>query len=370
MLLTAVTLVVVLSLLVFVHELGHFLAARRAGIRVDEFGFGFPPRAWGVRRGHTLYSVNWIPLGGFVKIKGETGERAHDDDSFAAKSIPVRAAVLGAGVVMNVALCWALLTVCYAVGMPQVAEDLSDAARVREAKVQVAYVLPGSPAEKAGIVAGDTVASFNGLPVLDAEGVRAETARREGQEVAFGLLRGDGGAEITKKVVPEFLKESGRAAVGVQLVTTGLVSYPLWIAPVEAAHATWNLGADIFASFGSLVRDLFARREVSQDLSGPVGIAFITADVAQRGFVHLLQFAAILSLNLGVINVLPIPALDGGRLAFLLYEAVRGKSAGRKVELTAHGLGYALLMILVVVITFHDVIRYGDRITAAFSSLF
>jgi len=175
---------------------------------------------------------------------------------------------------------------------------------------------------------------------------------------------------VSARVTPEVIKETGKPGIGVALVKTGLVSYPAHIAPVEGAYATWALGTEILSAFGGLIRDLFVDRTVSVEFSGPVGIAFITADVAALGFRYLLQFTAILSLNLAIINVLPFPALDGGRLAFLMVEAVRRKPLGRNIETISHNIGFALLMSLVVVITFRDVVRFGDRILQAFGSLF
>lgn len=360
--LTALTLIIVIAILVFVHEAGHFFAAIWHGIRVDEFGFGFPPRALGVKRGHTVYSLNWIPLGGFVKIKGESGEDRDDPDSFGSKPLWQRAHVLVAGVFMNVTLAWLLFAVGYMIGLPQLAEDLSPAARVADAKVAVMSVLPGSPAARAGLQAGDVVVSVNGMPVTDTPAVRERTG--EAVEVKIGFRRDGQVNEVV--ATPETLKETGKIGIGVALARTGMVSYVWYWAPVEAARAVWNLGLGILDAFWSLVRDLFTERRVTQDFSGPVGIAFITADVAKQGFRHLLQFTALLSLNLAIINILPFPALDGGRLAFLLVEAARGRAVGRRVEAMAHNIGFALLMILVLVVTYRDLVRYGARILAAF----
>jgi regulator of sigma E protease len=360
------TLVIVVSLLVFVHEFGHFITAKRAGVRVDEFGFGFPPRAFGVKRGGTIYSINWIPLGGFVKIKGESGEDRADADSFGSKPLWRRALVLLAGVLMNVVLGWFLLTVGYVVGLPQVAEDLSPYARVEQPKIQVVTVLPGSPADRAAMESGDEIVAVGGAAVDTADAVRERTTAAAGEPVALTVRRD--GAEISVEVVPETLQVTGRVGIGVALARTGLVSYPWYVAPLEGAHATWVLTGDIVSAFASLVRDLFTERRVTQEFSGPVGIAFITADVAQLGFRHLLQFTALLSLNLAVINVLPLPALDGGRVLFLAIEAVRGRAVGRRIETAAHNLGFALLMLLVLFVTYKDLVKYGARILGAFSS--
>jgi len=368
MIYTALILIIVLSLLVFVHELGHFLTAKRAGIRVDEFGFGFPPRAYSVKRGGTVYSINWIPLGGFVKIKGESGEHASDKDSFASKPLHVRALVLSAGVIMNIVLCWVLLSVGYLIGLPQIVDEgLSPYARITDSKIQVSTVLEGSPAERAGIKSGDTILKVSGVPVTDAQQVRDAALISPG-DVFMSVARD--GKNIDFAITPERLAIIGKPGIGVALAKTGLVSYPAHIAPLEGAHATWVLTSDILSAFGGLIRDLFVDRKVSVELSGPVGIAFITADVAKLGFRYILQFTALLSINLAIINIFPIPALDGGRLAFLLVEAVRRKPLGRNIETITHNVGFALLMTLVVVITFRDVVKFGDRILQGLGSLF
>lgn len=358
----------VLSLLVFVHEFGHFITAKKAGIRVDEFGFGFPPRAFGIKRGGTVYSINWIPLGGFVKIKGEAGESSRDKDSFANKSAWTRGLVLTAGVIMNVLLAWTLLSVGYLIGMPQVIEDLSPYAKVSDPKVQIVSVLKGSPAEKAGLEEGDAVTAIGGMPVSSTDDIRTFTSAREGQTVTVTVRRKD--QLIEKDVVPAMIKETGKPGMGVALVKTGFVSYPFWLAPVQGAVATWAFMKEILSAFFGLIKDLFVQQKVTVEFSGPVGIAILTSEVAKLGIRYLLQFTALLSLNLAVINILPFPALDGGRVLFLVIEKIRGRAVSRRIEVTAHNIGFALLMMLVLFVTFHDVAKFGDRIWAGLSGFF
>lgn len=365
---TIIIFVAVLSLLVFVHELGHFLTAKRAGIRVDEFGFGFPPRMIGVRKGNTIYSINWIPLGGFVKIKGETGESSRDKDSFANKPAHVRALVLCAGVIMNVLLAWVLLSAGYLIGMPQVVEDLSPHARVADQKVQVVQVLKDSPADKAGFEIGDAVVALGGQPVASPEDIRAYAESREGQTVRVTLRRKT--ELVEKDLMPAVIKETGKPGLGVALVNTGMVSYPFWLAPVQGAIATWTFTVEILGAFGGLIRDLFVQQKVTVEFSGPVGIAVLTSEVAKLGVRYLMQFTALLSLNLAIINILPFPALDGGRVLFLIIEKLRGHAVSRKIEVAAHNLGFMLLMLLVLVVTYRDVVKFGGRFTAGLSRFF
>ncbi len=368
MLSTIIIFTAVLSLLVFVHEFGHFATAKKAGVKVEEFGFGFPPRLAGFRHGGTIYTINWIPLGGFVKIKGESGEHKSDKDSFGGKSALVRGLILGAGVIMNFVLAWSLLTVGYIIGLPQVAEDLPASAIVRETKIQVVTVLKGSPADRAGLQTSDAIVSLDGAaPAEIADVQKYSTARRD----VPVMIEVDRGAKRLKlAITPETLAETGKVGFGIALVKTGLVSYPWYLAPVQGLSATLSFAREILDSFGKLLGDFFSRKAVSVDVSGPVGIAVVTGQVADLGFRYLLQFTALLSINLAIVNVLPIPALDGGRLMFLVIEKIRGRAVGRRIELTAHNIGFALLMILVAAATYKDLVRFGDRILGAFGKIF
>jgi len=365
---TIVIFLVVLSVLVLVHEAGHFFAARFFGVHVDEFGLGFPPRAWGVKKGKTLYSLNWIPLGGFVKLKGESGDHAHDKDSFAGKPVWQRSIIIAGGVIMNVVLAWFLFTVGYALGMPQVAEDLPSHAKVRDAKVQVMSVLEGSAAAEAGVLPGDVVTLIDGALVDDADDVRSVTSVRGGSEVKVTFVRGTETVERT--LVPRLIESSGQSGIGVALALTGVVSYPIYTAPLQGLSATWFYTSEIFGALWGVVRNLFTvAQEPAVEFSGPVGIAVLTSEVAALGFVYLLQFMAILSLNLAVVNVLPIPALDGGRLAFLIVEKIRGKAAGMRFEAAVHGIGYILLLTLVALVTYRDLTKFGGRIMDGIKTL-
>jgi regulator of sigma E protease len=368
MLSTLIIFTLVLSLLVLAHEFGHFLTARRSGVAVEEFGFGFPPRLFGIKKGKTIYSINWIPLGGFVKIKGESGDFKGDKDSFGSKSPWQRALILTAGVIMNFALAWALLSIGYLHGLPQIIEDLSPYASVREEKIQIVSVIKDSPADKAGLRTGDAVLTVDGKALASVEDFREYTLLKEGQPVVVEVRRP--GETSAVDVTPETLPQTGRPGIGVALVRTGLVSYPWFIAPLQAIGTTYDFTREIILAFYGLLRDLVVSREVTVEFSGPVGIAVLTGEVAKLGIAYLIQFTALLSINLGVINILPFPALDGGRLAFLIAETVRGRAVSRRLEAVTHNIGFALLMALVLVITYRDVVRFGDRILKAIGRLF
>lgn len=368
--LTVILFIVVLSLLVFVHEFGHFIAARRMGMKVEEFGFGFPPRLWGVKRGGTIYSINWIPLGGFVKIKGESGEDQHDPESFAGKPAWRRLLVLVAGVAMNWLLAWVLLSFTFMAGSPSVIDGgLPASATVRDEAVRVMTVLPESPAARAGITSGDTLVSVNGEMFQDAETARQFITERSGEGVTLVLKR-ENGETYEARLVAEELPEVQTKAVGIRLVTTALVSYPPHLAVVQGGAATIFTTRDILFAFGGLLRDLVTTGRVTGDLAGPVGIAVMTSEAASLGLVYLLQFAALLSINLAIINILPFPALDGGRVLFVLIEKLRRQAVDVHLETLAHNIGFMLLMVLILIVTYRDVVRFGGQIIGAIKSRF
>lgn len=353
---TLIVFLLIFGLLVFAHELGHFVMAKRAGVKVEEFGFGFPPRIVGWRRGETTYSLNWIPLGGFVKIKGESGEERSDPRSFAAKSVVARALVLLAGVVMNFVLGAALLTVGFMVGLPKVAEDLPSAARVRDAELLVFQVLAGSPAERAGLKAGDAILRVADVAVATLPEFRS-AIQTAGPRAEVSYRRGD--TTDTVAVFPEILPQTGEPGIGVGVGATGIVSYPWYLAPFYGTLEAARYTREVVLALGELLGGLLFTGRVTVPLSGPVGIAVATGEAARLGFVYLLQFTALLSINLGVINVLPIPALDGGRLLFLGIEGIRKRPVSPRIEGLFIRIGFLLLMLLVLFVTYKDLLRYG-----------
>jgi regulator of sigma E protease len=353
--LTVLLFLVVLSLLVFVHEAGHFFAARRLGIAVEEFGFGFPPRAYGIKRGKTIYSVNWIPLGGFVRLKGETGGEK-TPESFATQALWKRLVVLLAGVAMNVVLAAVLLSVGYAIGVPQeINGPLPTGAVVREHVVRIQAVLPETPAAKAGFVPGDILRAIDGVSIASMDTFRAEIGQRVGRATTVQVERDN--ETQTLMVTPAVLPETQVPGIGVGIIETGIVSYPWYSAPLAGVRTTVSYLGAMFASFGELLATLVRTGKPSADVAGPVGIAVLTGAVAKMGILYMIQFVALLSLNLAVVNVLPIPALDGGRVLFLFIERLRGRAVASHIEDRIHQLGFVLLLLLVAIVTFHDIGR-------------
>jgi len=384
MLITIIIFIAVLSVLVSAHEWGHFFTARRFGVKAEEFGFGFPPRAIGLYKNRfnrwrlvkgtrdwdnldsevdetlrpaakaTIYSLNWLPIGGFVKIKGENGDDRQAPDSFAAKKIWQRIIILVAGVVMNFVLAWILFSVAYLIGSPQTTSDLGKNARVLEQQVIIAAVLPDSVAEKAGLQSGDIVLKINEQIIKTESDLQSLIGAAAGQETNLIIERS--GEQLPVVVVPS-AKDKERATIGINIFSSGLVSYPFWSALREGALTIVWVVQEIFRALGTLIASVFKGIPVGDQFAGPIGIANLTGQAADLGLSYLLQFMALLSVNLAVINILPFPALDGGRIIFLLFEKIYGRPIKKEVENMVHNIGFLLLMLLVVFITYSDILK-------------
>ncbi len=365
MLTTIIVFIAILALLILAHELGHFLTARKLGVKVEEFGFGFPPRIVSLERNGTRYSLNWLPLGGFVKLKGEDSQSRQELNSFAAQKPWKRSVILVAGVLMNVVLCVALLSLGFMFGLPTIV-DQGNRAQSRDVKVQIFSVLPDSPADQAGIKLGDTILSLDGNEFTSLEQVQNYIARHENIPMQVKVQQGS--ESITKQITPQILSESGgKAAMGVALIQTGIISYPWYQSIWMGVKTTGYLIYDTVTGFIMIIKNLVSERQVGVEVAGPVGIAVLTGQVVSLGWIYVLQFAALLSVNLAIINILPIPALDGGRLLFVIIEKIRRKPNNEKVEATVHQMGFMFLMLLVAIITYKDLMRFGDKILSAIS---
>ena len=345
---TAIIFLIVLSVIVFVHELGHFVMAKRAGMKVEEFGFGFPPRLWGhkPKNSETTYTINAIPFGGFVKIQGEDGDDRTNQRSFAKKGFWARASVILAGVVMNVILAAALLAISNGIGS-RIAVDRATIAKATDIKIQITQIAKNSPAEKAGLQVFDEIKGFESV-----EEVQSYIARHKGQEMTLALARGP--VQVTPRLNPP----TGEGALGIALAKTGYVSYPwyeaIWRGIKEALAGLWFIAT----GFTMIIKNLFTTGKAGVELAGPIGIAVVTGQQARLGFTYLLQFVAFISLNLAVINVVPFPALDGGRLLFLVIEKIKGSPLPRRVENGFNTVGFVLLLLLMFFITAKDVLKF------------
>lgn len=357
MLVTVVFFILLLSLLVLAHEWGHFAVARRLRIRVEEFAFGFPPRLWSRVHRRTRFSWNLVPLGGYVRIFGEGGEAQHDPTSFSSRSFGERLAVVVAGVVMNVVLAWLLFSLGHGLGLPTVVGEGDKAAGSR---VTIVAVGGGTPAEHAGLEFGDAITEFRiqnvGFKISGVDEVQQLVEAHRGEEITIVVERS--GRTLAVQATPRVSPPAGEGALGIAMAQVALVRSPWWRAPWDGLKTTASAALAILQAFGGVLADLFSRGRVSADVAGPVGMFFFADQTRRLGLAYLLEFAGVVSVNLALINILPLPALDGGRVLFLFIEKLRGGvRVNERWEQAIHTIGLVLLLILMAAITYRDVVR-------------
>ena len=340
MLLTILAFIAVLSLLVFVHELGHFLAAKSSGVRVEEFGFGLPPRILGKKIGETVYSINLLPIGGFLRLTGEDGEYASlgDERSFAVKPPARRALILTSGVIGNFLLGWFLFTILFWVGLPKFSD-----------KVVVVSVENPSPAYEAGVREGDFIRMLDEMPISYFWEVSDYVSEHTDP---ITVVLEDGGGLRSLIVRPD-------PYLGVYVSNFVWKKSAVWYrAPWDAlVEAAGELGA-VWQGIGSLFSNLISTRQVPDEVAGPVGMAQVVGFHAELGPRYLMQIAGVISLNLALVNALPFPALDGGRLMFVIWEVLTKRKVNSAIEARLHQAGMAFLLLLILLITFHDISRF------------
>jgi regulator of sigma E protease len=372
---------VILLVLVVSHEFGHFIVAKLNKIRVDEFSFGFPPKLFGKKIGETTYNFNLLPLGGYVKIYGENVEEADfvevgflDKEntpekvemaqrSMANKPKYIQAMVLLAGVAMNFLVAWILLSVGFISGLPTSVGAVPKGAIVENQALTITSVLVGSPSEKGGIKVGDKILSLETKTDstkllssnLNAESVQSFVKSHNGEEVNVSLIRGKEPMQLV--VIPELSKTSDNAMIGISMDTIGTLKLQVHRAVWEGLKLSGNVFIDTLKGFYNLIHSAVLGKADMSTLTGPVGIVGVVGDAAKFGFIYLLSFTALISINLAVINLIPFPALDGGRLLFLLIEKIKGSRIKPKVANTVNVIGFGLLMLLMAIITFHDIAK-------------
>lgn len=342
MFLTAITFLVILTILVLIHELGHFAVARWIGVHVEEFGLGLPPRIWGKIFGKTFYSLNWLPIGGFVRLAGEdeTPNAKGSKKMFWARSKKERLAILSAGVFMNFFLAVGITVFLLVSGVHE-----------PSGRVHVERIVAGAPAAVAGLQVGDILLSFS-TPKELIDFVNAA----KGQEVTITLLRGDD-TQMTITAVPRVDVPKGEGPLGVAISDLELHKYTWFEAPGKAFTINLTRAGDMLTSLGSTLWRLVTLRPPQADIAGPIGIAQVTGEAVKFGWMAVLEFASILSLNLAVLNILPIPALDGGRVAFVVFEKLFRRRVNPVFERNAHQIGMIILFALIILVSINDILR-------------
>lgn len=355
---------VCLAILVLSHEFGHFIVAKLVGIKVEEFGFGFPPRAWSRKYGETEYSINWIPFGGFVRMLGESPTETVSDSesarSFSGKSKLRRAAVIVAGVLFNLLLAWFLIALGLMSGLPTSTSSLPIGAEVRDVRLVVLDTFANSPATKGGLKAGDAITSMRVLGgenfvAPKPEKLQELVAASLGQSIEFSILRGEESMIIS--VVPEGAGKGGKPAIGISMDEVGMARLGFWGATVEGFRITYSIFENTVVGLSRFVAGIFVGQVSGVEVTGPIGIAGLVGTAYSFGWVYLGSLLALISVNLAVINMLPIPALDGGHILFLCVEALRGKPVSPETSEKINRWFFFALLLLMLLITVADIFK-------------
>lgn len=330
-----------ISFLILIHEFGHFVAAKFFGLLVEEFGFGFPPRLFSKKIGETVYSINLLPFGGFVKIYGESSEKLNatsdmEKRAFYAQKAWKKSVIILAGVVMNFLIGWLIVSAVFAVGVPKT--------------IIVTGVMSGTPAETAGLEVGDAITGFG-----VAEEFTSFVQENRGREITLNFLRQ--GGERSVKITPRLNIPEGQGALGIGFTEAGVDRQPISQSLISGLQTSFQIVAAIFTSLFSIILTLFTQGQLAGEFVGPIGIFGVASQAGALGLVYLLQLIGLISLNLFALNVFPFPALDGGRLLFIIIEKIKGSPLSAKAEQTANAAGFIFLLFLMIAITVRDVTR-------------
>lgn len=336
--------IIFLSILIVAHELGHFLAARKFGLLVEEFGFGLPSKKlWSKKIGETLYSVNLLPFGGFVKIFGEDGQDFNEISeeqrkrSFVNLKIWQRAIIISSGVIFNFILGWIVISSIFFVGVPKA--------------ILITDVIKNSPAEEIGLKINDKIIGFENSK----DAIKFINENR-GKEIAIKIEREEKIFDF--KAIPRINPPQGEGSLGIGLADVGFDKKNLLQSLWEGFKTSFELSLMVFKAIFKLIGQTFIGKASFDSIAGPVGIVKITSQAGELGFIYLLQLLALISVNLAAINIFPFPALDGGRLIFLIIEKIKGSPIKPKAEKIINSLGLAFLMILMIVITIKDIAKF------------
>jgi regulator of sigma E protease len=369
--------IVILLVLVLVHEFGHFFTAKKFGIRVDEFGFGFPPKLFSFKKGETEYSINALPFGGFVKIFGENFDEAdmlevgflEKDEvskkdysrSFVKKPKYQQALVLFAGIFANFLLAWLLFSICFMSGLPTSVSNQPKGYAIQDVNLVIVSVLSKSPADNAGIKSGDKIISVksgkDSLSVVDPDTLKSFILSHSNKEIEFEYLRGKDKDLLSAKLTPVSSTVGDKPTIGIAMDQIGIVKLPILRAFWEGLKLDWNVTKGTVVGLYTLIVTGIQGNGSFSSITGPVGMVGIVGDAYKFGFVYLLSFTALISVNLAIINLIPFPALDGGRLLFLLIEKIKGSRMNIKIANAANMIGFAILIILMLLVTYHDVVK-------------
>ena len=365
--------------MVLVHEAGHFFTAKSFGIRVDEFGFGFPPKLFGFKKGETEYSINALPFGGFVKIFGESMDEADfvEVEFLDKKETPEKvelakrclinkpkyqqALVMFAGIFSNFLLAWLLFSFGFMSGLPTSVGSEPNGYELKDKHLVVISVLAKSPAETAGLKSGDKIISLlsdkDSVSKITPDNLKTFIISHPEKEIEIEYLRGKTEEINTVKIIPVAGIADGKPGIGIAMDEIGIAKLPVLRAFWEGMKLDWSVTKGTVAGLYGLIADGIQGKGSLSSITGPVGMVGIVGDAYNFGIAYLLSFTALISVNLAIINLIPFPALDGGRLLFLLIEKIKGSRINPKIAGKINMVGFALLIILMLLVTYHDVIK-------------
>ena len=352
--------IIILLVLVIVHEAGHFFTAKGFGIRVDEFGFGFPPKLFGIKKGETEYSINALPFGGFVRIFGENPDEENTSGPEAGRSLVNKpkwkqALVMFAGIFSNFVLAWLLLSIGFMSGLPTSVGSQPKGTVLQDVRLVVVSTLAKSPAEASGLKSGDKIISITSGPdsIIDInpDSLKSFIATHPNNEIDIGYTRGKDKNIYDAKVTPV------AGIIGISMDQIGTAKLPVLSSFWQGLKLDWFVTKGTVVGLYTLISQAIGGKANLSEVSGPVGLVKITGDAYKFGFAYLLSFAALISVNLAIINLIPFPALDGGRLLFLLIEKIKGSRMNPKFANTANMVGFVILILLMLLVTYHDVIK-------------
>ena len=346
---TIILFIIVLLVTVLVHEWGHFITAKKSGMRVEEFGFGIPPRLWSWTKGETKYSINALPFGGFVKIAGENGleDGAPVERQFESKPWYIQSLVLIAGVICNILLAIVLFTASYSMGTPTISE---------QGTPTVLHVTKGSPVDQAGISIGDTITKVTKydkeIASIDTENLK-KAINNSSDPLIITFVHN----KVSKSVSVSPHKNGDITALGIGVEKVILEHTSIPKAFLQGLKQTGRVTKNIFQTVGSLLANLVTHDKQKEELIGPIGLATEIKNASNIGFGYLLSFTAMISVNLAVLNILPFPALDGGRLIVVLLERVSRRKFSKTVVGWIHACGFIILIGLMIFLSIGDIGR-------------
>ena len=340
--------------LVLVHEFGHFIIAKKMGVKVEEFGIGLPPKLFGIKKGETLYTINLLPIGGFVKLYGEEYDVSHKTNKnrmFVNKTPWQKTLIILGGVIGNFLLGWFIFSYLVTQGVS-----------VPTNKVIIETVTKNSPASVAGLKEKDVITKlipqdpqFPQIPLTSSEDLIAQTKKLAGQTVGLEIKRN--GKTFLTKIIPRKNPPKGEGPLGISITSSIVKKYPWYTAPyyglIEASSITYRIASEL----GKLIVGLVTFQKPKVDVAGPIGIANLAGQAIKFGGNAFLQFLGLLSLNLAIINIFPFPALDGGRLVFVLYEGITKKRPNKNIEKYTNLIGFIALLSLAALITVNDIVK-------------